>query len=287
MRLTQIRTPSGLVAAIAEGDKLRPIPNQTTASLIVQADASGKPLADVARALALDETVDAETAIPITPEEVWACGCTYAPSAEFRDTELASKENESGTAGMYAYVHNTAHRPELFEKGGARVCVGPGEGIGIRKDSTFTAPEPELGLVVTGGGRIVGYTLANDVSAWDIERENALYLPQSKIFDRCVALGPWVVTADEIENPYELQMSCTIRRGDQTTFSGSCSTNQLRRKFEELVEYLLRSNSVPTPVVLLTGTGIIVTQEAALQPGDVTSISIPELGTLSNPAVLV
>jgi len=292
MRLTQIRTPDGLVAAIAEDGKLRPVPNQTTASLIVQAEASGKPLAEVARALALDETVDAETAIPITPAEVWACGCTYAPSAEFRDTELASKdlaskEEKGGTEGMYAYVHNTEHRPELFEKGGPRVCVGPGEGIGIRKDSKFTAPEPELGLVVTGRGRIVGYTLANDVSAWDIERENALYLPQSKIFDRCVALGPWVVTADEIDKPYELEMSCTIKRGDKETFSGSCSTNQLRRKFEELVEYLLRSNSVPTPVVLLTGTGIIVTQEAALQPGDVTAISIPELGTLSNPAVLV
>jgi 2-dehydro-3-deoxy-D-arabinonate dehydratase len=140
---------------------------------------------------------------------------------------------------------------------------------------------------VNSKGEIQGYMVGNDVSAWDIERENALYLPQSKVFDRCVALGPVLVTPDEIANPYELQMTCTITRGDKTTFSGACSTNQLRRKFEELVKYLLQSNTVPAATVLFTGTGIIVTQEAALQPGDVVSISVPEIGTLANPAVIV
>ena len=266
----------------------RPIfADRPTASLIVQAQASGKPLANVARALALDTLVDGtladgtETLIPIHPAEVWACGCTYAPSAEFRDGETSTQD------GMYAYVHDTAHRPELFEKGGSRVCVGPGECVGIRKDSKFTAPEPELALIVDSAGKIHGYTLANDVSAWDIERENALYLPQSKIFDGCCALGPVIVTPDEIPAPYELQMTCTITRNGNETFSGSCSTNQLKRKFEELVEYLLRSNSVPTPAVLLTGTGIIVTEAEALQPGDVTAIEIPEIGRLANPAAIV
>jgi 2-dehydro-3-deoxy-D-arabinonate dehydratase len=281
MKLTQIRRNGALAAAIVENGKYRPVPNQTTASLIVQAQASAKPLADVARALALDALVDADPVIPIHPAEVWACGCTYAPSAEFRDGELGARE------GMYAYVHNLDHRPELFEKGGARVCVGPGEGIGIRKDSKFTAPEPELALILDSSGTIHGYTLANDVSAWDIERENALYLPQSKIFDACCALGPVVVTADEIANPYELMMTCSITRAGKQTFTGSCSTNKLRRKFEQLVEYLLRSNSVPTPVALLTGTGIIVTQEVALKPGDVTTIEMAEIGTLSNPARIV
>ena len=281
MKLTQITYNGALAAAIVENGKYRPVPNQTTASLIVQAQASAKPLAEVARALALETLVDAEPVIPIHPAEVWACGCTYAPSAEFRDGETGTRE------GMYAYVHNVDHRPELFEKGGTRVCVGPGESIGIRKDSKFTAPEPELALIVDSAGKIHGYTLANDVSAWDIERENALYLPQSKIFDACCALGPVIVTADAIADPYDLMMSCTITRGGQQTFSGSCSTNKLRRKLEQLVEYLLRSNSVPTPVALLTGTGIIVTEEVALKPGDVTTISIPEIGELSNPAKIV
>ena len=281
MKLTQIRHNGAVTAAIVENGKYRPVPNQTTASLIIQAQASAKPLAEVARALALESLVEGEAIIPIHPAEVWACGCTYAPSAEFRDGELGTRE------GMYAYVHNTDHRPELFEKGGSRVCVGPGEAVGIRKDSKFTAPEPELALIVDSAGTIHGYTLANDVSAWDIERENALYLPQSKIFDACCALGPVVVTADEIANPYDLMMSCTITRDGKQTFSGSCSTNKLRRKLEQLVEYLLRSNSVPTPVALLTGTGIIVTEEVALKPGDVTTIQVPEIGTLSNPARIV
>jgi 2-dehydro-3-deoxy-D-arabinonate dehydratase len=282
MKLAQIYHHGALTAAIQENGRSIPVPNQTVASLIEQAEASGKPLADVARALASSRgAVEAEIQIPITPPEVWACGCTYAPSAEFRDGELGTRE------GMYAYVHNTDHRPELFEKGGPRVCVGSGEGIGIRSDSKFTAPEPELALIVNSKGEIQGYTLANDVSAWDIERENALYLPQSKIFDRCCALGPYVVTPDEIADPYELEMSCTITREGQTTFSGSCSTNKLRRKFEELVEYLLRSNTVPAGTALLTGTGIIVTEEAALKAGDVTTIEVPQIGTLSNPAVIV
>ena len=281
MKLTQVHQGDQLLAAIVEGDKYRLIPGQTTASLIVQAETSGKPLSVIAAALAVDRLVDAKPGIPITPPEVWGAGCTYAPSAEFRDTQVGDDE------GMYGYVHNINHRPELFEKGGPRVCVGPGEGIGIRSDSKFTAPEPELALAVNSKGEIQGYMLGNDVSAWDIERENALYLPQSKIFDRCVALGPVLVTPDEIANPYELEMSCTITRGNQTTFSGSCSTNQLRRKFEELVKYLFQSNTVPAATVLFTGTGIIVTEEAALQPGDVVSISVPEIGALANPAVIV
>jgi 2-dehydro-3-deoxy-D-arabinonate dehydratase len=281
MKLTQILHNGALAAAIVEDGKYRPVPNQTTASLIAQAQASGKPLAEIARALAHGTLIEADPVIPIHPAEVWACGCTYAPSAEFRDGETGTRE------GMYAYVHNVDHRPELFEKGGSRVCVGPGEGIGIRKDSKFTAPEPELALIVDSDGKIHGYTLANDVSAWDIERENALYLPQSKIFDACCALGPVVVTADEIANPYDLMITCTITRDGKQTFSGSCSTNKLRRKLEQLVEYLLRSNSVPTPVALLTGTGIIVTEEVALKPGDVTTIEMAEIGSLSNPARLV
>ncbi len=281
MRLTQVHQDDQLVAAIVEGDKYRLVPGQTTASLIVQAEISGKSLSAIASALAVDELIDAKAGIPITPPEVWGAGCTYAPSAEFRDTQVGEKE------GMYAYVHNTDHRPELFEKGGSRVCVGPNESIGIRSDSKFTAPEPELALAVNSKGEIQGYMVGNDVSAWDIERENPLYLPQSKVFDRCVALGPVLVTPDEIADPYALDMTCTITRGDETTFTGSCSTGQLRRKFEELVKYLLQSNSVPAATVLFTGTGIIVTQEAALVPGDIVAISVPEIGTLANPAVTV
>lgn len=281
MKLTQVHQNDQLVAAIVEGDKYRLVPGQTTASLIVQAEISGKSLSSIAAALAVDELIDAKAGIPITPPEVWGAGCTYALSAEFRDTQV------DGDDGMYSYVHNTDHRCELFEKGGSRVCVGPNDGIGIRSDSKFTAPEPELALALNSKGEIQGYMVGNDVSAWDIERENALYLPQSKVFDRCVALGPVLVTPDEISDPYALDMTCTITRGSETTFDGSCSTGQLKRKFEELIAALLQSNTVPAATVLFTGTGIIVTQEAALAPGDIVAISVPEIGTLANPAVIV
>jgi len=186
---------------------------------------------------------------------------------------------------MYAYVYREA-RPEVFFKGTARVCVGPGQSIGIRPDSRFTAPEPELAVLLGTRGRVVGYTLANDVSAWDIERENALYLPQSKVYDACCALGPVFVPAEDLPDPYALQMTCTITRGGQELFSGSTSTSRLHRRIETLIEYLLCANRVPAGSVLLTGTGIIVPQEAALQPGDVVTIAIPEVGVLSNPVAL-
>src|SRR6185369_16550854 len=182
--------------------------------------------------------------LPITPPEVWGCGCTYETSASFRDAEHGTRE------GMYAYVYREA-RPEIFFKGTARVCVASGQAIGIRADSKFTAPEPELAVVLGSNGRIVGYTLANDVSAWDIERENALYLPQSKTYDGCCALGPVMLTADALPDPYHLDMSCTIMRDGAERFSGAISTAKLHRKIETLVEYLLRSNHVPCGSVVL------------------------------------
>ena len=138
------------------------------------------------------------------------------------------------------------------------------------------------------GHSIFGYTLANDVSAWDIERENALYLPQSKVYDRCCALGPVIVTVDEIADPYRLQMTCTMKRAaERVVSSGTVNTAKLHRRLETLVEYLTRANRVPTGTVLLTGTGIIVPQEAALAAGDVVTISIPEIGDLINTVVVV
>lgn len=280
MRLGQIRYNNTIIAAVFEGDLARPVPSHTVCDLIRRAEAETAPLAELANSLASRHAEAAQPIIPILPVEVWACGCTYEMSASFRDAEHGTRE------GMYAYVYNGA-RPEIFFKGTSRVCVGPGQAIGIRADSKFTAPEPELALILGSKGRILGYTLANDVSAWDIERENALYLPQSKVYTACCALGPYIVTADELANPYELNMTCSITRDGQTRFSGSVSTRKLHRKFETLTEYLLRANHVPAGSVLLTGTGIIVTENAALAPGDVVTIAIPEIGLLSNPAALV
>ena len=282
MKLAQVRVGGTVAVAIQEASGYRLLPDASMNSLLESAEASGSSLADVAAEAPSDDCRDSvDVVMPLEPAEVWACGCTYAPSADFRDGELGTRD------GMYSYVHKPENRPEIFFKGTSRVCVGSGEPIGIRGDSSFTAPEPELGIVIGASGTILAFTLGNDVSAWDIERENALYLPQSKVYDACCSLGPVLVTPDELPDPYALQVSCEITRGDQVTFRGSVSTAKLRRTFEELVDYLTRSNQVPTPTVILTGTGIIVEQEAALQPGDVCSIHVPQIGTLSNPAALV
>ena len=277
MRLGQVKAEGEYVAAIFEGDLARTVPGYTVVELIRRAETQGVPLSKTAARLASHHAARHPPALPIVPPEVWACGCTYEMSASFRDAEHGTRE------GMYAHVYQQP-RPEIFFKGTARVCVGSGQAIGIRADSKFTAPEPELALVLGAKGEIEGYTLANDVSAWDIERENALYLPQSKIYTGCCALGPVIVTADEMPDPYNLEMTCTVTREGRQIFSGSVSTARLHRKFETLIEYLRRANQTPAGTVLLTGTGIIVPQDAALAPGDVVTIRIPEIGELINHA---
>ncbi|SRR5579884_3904925 len=280
MKLGQIRWNNRVTAAIFDGAGARPLPDHTVFDLILRSEHEDIPLADLARELASAHVEQAAPLLPVQPREVWACGCTYETSAAFRDGECGTPE------GYYAHVYKS-DRPEIFFKGTARVCVGPGQPIGIRADSKFTAPEPELAVVLGSRGRILGYTLANDVSAWDIERENPLYLPQSKIYTGSCALGPVIVTPDELGDPRSLEMTCSIDRDGKQIFSGSTSTSRLSRKVEALVDYLLRANPAPAATVLLTGTGIIVTEQAALAPGDVVSIRVPEIGELSNPAVVV
>jgi 2-dehydro-3-deoxy-D-arabinonate dehydratase len=275
MRLGQIRAKNRVMAAIFEEGGARAIPDCSMIDLIRQSEAKSVPLVEMAAQLASLPKAVAKPIIPIQPAEVWACGCTYETSATFRDADIGSREH------FYAYVFREA-RPEIFFKGTARICVGTGGAIGIRADSQFTAPEPELAVVLGSKGRILGYTLANDVSAWDIERENPLYLPQSKVYTGSCALGPVIVTPDELPDPYALTVSCTITRDDRTLFSGTISTGRLARKIEEMVSFLFRSNPVPAGSVLLTGTGIIVTEEAALAPGDIVTIWIPEIGELVN-----
>ena len=271
MKLGQTRVNGVVCAAIFEDAGLRTILGHTALDVIL----------NPSLARGASPAVDGvESIIPLHPPEVWGCGCTYETSASFRDAEHGTRE------GMYAHVYREA-RPEVFFKGTARHCVGSGDAIGIRPDSVFTAPEPELAVVLGPGHSIFGFTLANDVSAWDIERENALYLTQSKVYDRCCAIGPVIVSAGDIPDPYHMQMTCTVTRARSVLFHGEVNTAKLHRRLETLVEFLTRANNVPTGTVLLTGTGIIVPQEAALAPGDAVTISVPEIGDLINTVMTV
>jgi len=212
--------------------------------------------------------------IPIDPPEVWGAGITYRRSADFRDQDAKTS--------MYDYVYTSA-RPELFFKATAARCVGPNGPVIVRCDSVLTAAEPELALVLGPRGVLAGFTACNDVSAWDLERENALFLPQSKIFAGCCALGPAVVTPEEIADPYALDITCRMLRAGSVLWEGRTNTRDFKRRFEDLVAYLLKDNVIPTGTVLATGTGIMVPNEHCLRPGDAVEITIAGIGTLRNP----
>lgn len=216
--------------------------------------------------------------LPVVPSEVWAAGVTYERSREAR---LA----ETTTVGIYDKVYD-AERPELFLKATASRCVGPNVPVGIRSDSRWTVPEAELAVVLSAEGKILGYTLGNDMSARDIEGENPLYLPQTKIYRACCSIGPTILVTDEPVDR-RLTLWCRIERRDREVFRGEVSTSRIRRPIAELVAYLRRANDIPPMTVLLTGTGIVPPDEFACEEGDLIEIGAEEIGVLRNPTVRV
>ena len=214
---------------------------------------------------------------PVVPEEVWAAGVTYEISE-------AAREEESGRPEIYLDVYE-AERPEIFFKATPSRTVGPNEAVGVRGDSAWNVPEPELGVVVYDG-RIVGYTVGNDVSSREIEGENPLYLPQAKVYDRCCSIGP-CVTAAEAVDPHDLTMSMEIRRDGEVVYEGETSTSEMARTCEELVECWRAHDVVPELGVLLTGTSLVPEEGLTLRPDDVVSISIDDVGELVNHVVEV
>jgi len=178
-----------------------------------------------------------------------------------------------------------AKRPELFFKATPHRVAGPNAAVRIRKDATWNVPEPELTLVLSSRLRLVGFTIGNDMSSRDIEGENPLYLPQAKVYDACCGLGPWITLADSMPKRSEIGIRLAVRRGSETVFSGETTVGHMARSFEDLIEYLGRDNSFPLGAFLLTGTGVVPTDDFTLAPGDVVEIQIDGIGTLSNPVV--
>jgi 2-dehydro-3-deoxy-D-arabinonate dehydratase len=218
-----------------------------------------------------------ELLIPVEPPEVWCAGVTYERSRDARIEESAVRD-------VYSLVYD-APRPELFLKDAAlRRTVGPGQAIGIRDDSTWSVPEPEIGLVLGEGGEIVGLTIGNDVSSRDIEGANPLYLPQAKVYAGACSLGPAVYVPERLDAPLRIIMSITDDLGREH-YAGEISTVRMHRTFFELVEWLLLDNPVPPGSVLLTGTGLVPPDDFNLVPGHRVEINVPEIGTLANPVV--
>ena len=200
---------------------------------------------------------------PVDTQEVWAAGVTYFRSRDARMEESA----QAGASDFYQRVYD-AHRPELFFKSAAHRVKGPGQSIRIRADSNWSVPEPELTLAINRRGRIVGYTIGNDVSARDIEGENPLYLPQAKMFEGSCAIGPCIYLTDQ-PLPRETPITIEITRGDQLAFAGSTTLAMIKRDLAELVAFLFRELAFPSGCLLMTGTGIIPPAEFTLRSGDV------------------
>ena len=225
-----------------------------------------------------DEVEESLILSPIFPQEVWAAGVTYSDS-------MRERQAESDTPDVYAKVYS-ADRPEIFFKGTGERMQGPNEELGIREDSGWDVPESELAVVIING-EIAGYTIGNDMSSRSIEGENPLYLPQAKVYNKSFSLGPCIVSKDEIEDPQNLKVELSITRKENIVFQGESSTSEMKRNVYELVEWLQKSNDLPQDAVLMTGTGIIPPQDFTLNEGDIVSISIEKIGTLTNKIVLV
>jgi len=212
---------------------------------------------------------------PIDEQEVWAAGVTYLRSR-------AARERESQSSDLYSRVYSAA-RPEIFFKGLPHHCVGPEEPVRARADSRWSVPEPELALLLNPAGEIVGFTVGNDMSARDIEGENALYLPQAKIYRQCCALGPTIRLAGTGADPAALGVAMRIAREGVVVFEGATRTSQMARTFSDLIAYLRRENDLPRGAFFLTGTGIIPPDDFTLRDGDRVTITIEGVGELSNP----
>lgn len=215
---------------------------------------------------------------PVESQEVWGAGVTYVRSRDARERE------SEADASAYDRVYR-ADRPELFFKSAGWRVRGPGESIGVRWDSTWSVPEPELALILAADLSLAGFSIGDDVSSRSIEGENTLYLPQAKTYDGSCAIGPCIVPINRLPRSFGMRLS-VIRDGVVET-AGETSTDQLNRSFAELASFLGRATTFPVGAVLLTGTGIVPPDSFTLLPGDIVRIEVDPLGVLENPVVVV
>ena len=268
------RTAAGWVVE-REGRRSR-LPPDVITGLTTRDDLPAFLASTASRLAAADDIAVDRLLPPIERQEVWAAGVTYLRSRTAR-----MEEAQAASGGLFYDLVYHADRPELFFKAAAWRVVATGQPVRIRRDARWNVPEPELALLISPRGRILGYTAGNDMSSRDIEGENPLYLPQAKIYDGSCALGPALAITGE-PPPATTGIGLEIRRGSQPVFTGSTTLANMKRDPAALVEYLYRETSFPDGCVLLTGTGIVPPDEFTLQRGDEIAITIDGVGTLRN-----
>ncbi|MGN6340916.1 MAG: fumarylacetoacetate hydrolase family protein [Ginsengibacter sp.] len=223
-----------------------------------------------------EDILSKELLPPVAGQELWACGVTYLRSKEGRQEESKG----AGGGDFYARVYE-AERPEVFFKATSHRIVGHHSQVRIRKDSSWDVPEPELTLMVTSSGKIIGYTIGNDMSSRSIEGENPLYLPQAKTYDGCASVGPCIYLTDKpIDKNTAIKLD--IKRNEETVFNGQVLLSQMKRSPEELVSFVYRECTFPQGCLIMTGTGIVPGNEFTLKIGDEIQINIDPIGTLVN-----
>ncbi len=271
------KTHSGILLSVKETYYL--LPDEDWDEFINDDELAGKIRKRIGSAQKISQPEDligGDIPAPIGRQEVWASGVTYFNSKMGREEE----SKQSGGSDFYARVYE-ADRPELFFKATPARTVGHGAKVRIRKDSTWDVPEPELTLLISSSGQIVGYTIGNDMSSRSIEGENPLYLPQAKTYDGCAALGPCILVA-EGPLPQSTTIGLRIFRHGKSAFKGEVGVDQIKRKFTDLAGYLYRECSFPYGCFLMTGTGIVPSSDFSLQAGDEIQIEIEGIGKLVN-----
>ncbi|MGE7661305.1 fumarylacetoacetate hydrolase family protein [Peribacillus sp. NPDC097197] len=273
------------LAAVTIGGEVYPLPQEGLIELIQQANEQQvSPLSFIENFLSTSVPIqqsleDLSLLVPIVAEEVWASGVTYERSRDARNYEATDGKLDATT--FYDKIYE-AERPEIFFKSTAARTVGPGKDVYLRSDSNWQIPEPELGLVIDREGDILGYTIGNDMSCRDIEGENPLYLPQAKMWKNSCSIGPAILLAESVKDPYDFDITCRIYRNDELKVEGQANTSQLKRKYHELVSFLIRDNEIFDGTVLLTGTCIIPANDFTLLDGDRIEIEVSGIGVLKN-----
>ena len=212
----------------------------------------------------------------LAPEKILCIGINYANrNADFNDPDLPKY-------------------PSMFFRHPGSL-VGSGQALARPRVSEQLDYEGEIAIVIGREGRhvpkerardyILGYTLCNEGSVRDWMRHGKFNVTQGKNFDRSGSLGPWIVTADEIEPGKPMHIRATVN-GEVTQDD---NTSNMIFSFADLIAYITTFMTLKPADIISTGTPVKLKSGAAvphwLKPGDVVEISSPELGTLRNGVV--
>lgn len=172
-----------VLAALTSDEKVYPLDQEGFMELIQQANEQNiSPLSFVKNMISKSKPIsqsieELSLLVPIVAQEVWASGVTYEQSRDARNYEAT--DGKLDTTTFYDKVYD-AERPEIFFKSTAARTVGPNQEVYIRSDSKWQIPEPELGLIISREGEILGYTIGNDMSCRDIEEKTRFIYHKQK-----------------------------------------------------------------------------------------------------------